>query len=112
MAATTYAVTAPLLIIKDQAGRNHHTYFGSIVHYLNAEQKAHFLRLGLVKEIHTIIEADEFSQLEAPVAAILEKPKKVSPKADWVNFGVAKGNDRAELESLTKEELVDLLDEF
>jgi hypothetical protein len=110
--ATTYAVTAPLLIIKDQAGKNHHTYFGGIVHYLNDEQKAHFLRLGLVKELHTIIDAEEFSQLEAPVAALAEKPKKVAAKEEWVKFGISKGNARGELESLTKEELVDLLDEF
>jgi cytochrome c oxidase cbb3-type subunit II len=52
--------TVPLLVVKDETGRLHHHYnqaisgsvsYGSIIPYLNNEQREHFLRLGLVEEI-------------------------------------------------------------
>lgn len=46
-----YRVICPLVIAKDQAGRLHHAYKGSVLGWLNDEQREHFLRKGLVEEI-------------------------------------------------------------
>ena len=106
--ATKFLVTAPLVIARAQDGKMHHAYYGTVLHFLDDEQREHFLRKGLVEEIKPGYPAEQ----PAPLDALLDKPKKVAPKEEWVNFGVSKGNDRAELESLTKDELVDLLSDF
>ncbi len=38
----------------------------------------------------------------------VEQPKPYASKAEWVDFAVIKGADRAEAEELTKPELIDL----
>jgi len=110
-----YKVTAPLVVVKDQAGRLRHTYFGAIVPWLNDEQRDHFLRLGLVEKIEPaaaetvpapVAEGTAAAEGTVPASA---KPVKVAPKEAWVDYGVANGHDRAELEALNKPDLVDLL---
>ncbi|WP_136245913.1 hypothetical protein [Mycobacterium intracellulare] len=46
-----YRVICPLVIAKDQTGKLHHAYRGSLLAWLNAEQREHFLRLGLIEEL-------------------------------------------------------------
>lgn len=46
-----YRVVCPLVIAKDQAGKLHHAYKGSMLAWLNDEQREHFLRKGLVEEL-------------------------------------------------------------
>lgn len=106
--ATGYRVVAPLVIAKDQTGRLHHCYRGAWIPWLDDVQRGHFLRHGLVEELGS---PDAAPALD-PMDALVEKPKKVAPKEDWVRFGVSKGNSQAELEALTKDELVDLLGDF
>lgn len=48
-----YRVVAPLVIAKDQTGKLHHAYRGSLLAWLNDEQRAHFLRKGLVEELNS-----------------------------------------------------------
>ncbi len=103
-----FTVTAPLVVARDGAGRLHHAYRGSFLPYLNDTQREHFLRHGLVQEIDSPEDAPDV----APLDVLATKPKRVSPKEEWVSFGVSKGNDRGELEALTKDELVDLLGDF
>lgn len=109
-----YTVTAPLVVVKDQNDRNHHVYRGGYVPWLNDEQKAHFTRLNLVEEIKPGNHPApmEFDAGSPPVDALMEKPKKTAPKGDWVQFGISKGNSAAELEAMSKEDLIELLDEF
>lgn len=101
-----YKVTAALVVAKDQAGRLHHSYQGSTLHYLNDEQREHFLRHGLVEEI----------DLAAPVAAGApaveshhDKPARTAPHKAWVDFAVSQGKSRSDHESKSKQELIDLL---
>lgn len=108
MSAAGYQVTAPLVIAKDQTGKLHHAYRGTWLPWLDEAQRAHFLRHGLVEELDSPEAAAEI----APLDALMEKPKKVAPKEEWVRFGVSKGNSQAELEALSKDELVDLLGDF
>lgn len=105
-----YAVKAPLVVAKDQTGRNFHFYAGSWIPWLNDEQRAHFLRLGLVEEVRAQAQSDAVAD-DAPATDTGEakKPPKVAAKAAWVEWGVSQGHDRAELEALEKQELVDLL---
>ncbi|CQD03762.1 hypothetical protein BN000_00642 [Mycobacterium europaeum] len=103
-----YRVVAPLVVAKDQTGKLHHCYRGAWIPWLSDEQRAHFLRHGLVEQLDSPDAGPEI----APLDALIEKPKKVAPKEEWVRFGVSKGNSAAELEALTKDELVDLLGDF
>ncbi|UXA06582.1 hypothetical protein KXD96_27980 (plasmid) [Mycobacterium sp. SMC-2] len=87
----------PLVPAKDQQGHiRYHYQHNPIIPWLNDEQREHFLRLGLVEEI---VE-------DAKPGA---KPNKTAPQDKWVDYGVTQGHDRAELEALSKPELVDLL---
>ena len=43
-----------------------------------------------------------------PEPVLVEIPKPYASKAEWVDFAVAKGADRAEADELTKPELIDL----
>lgn len=49
-----WKVVAPLVIAKDQTGKLHHAYCGSLLGWLNDEQREHFLRRGLVEEIPAV----------------------------------------------------------
>lgn len=106
--AAGFRVIAPLVIAKDQTGKLHHCYRGTWIPWLDDVQRRHFLSLGLVEELASPDAAPPPPTLDA----LVEKPKKVAPKEEWVKFGVSKGNSAAELEALTKDELVDLLGDF
>jgi hypothetical protein len=64
----------PLVIAKDRDGKLHHYYnqpiggsilYGSCIPWLNAEQRDHFLRIGLVEEIEEELEARTSECVEA-----------------------------------------------
>jgi hypothetical protein len=102
-----YTVTAPYLqLIADQEGRMYDARRGDRLAWLNDQQRDHFLALGLVTE-----DTGSASELapgpEWP--AFLDRPAESDPKEHWVRFGVAKGNEPRELQSLDKEDLIDLL---
>lgn len=103
-----YRVIAPLLIIKDEAGRNHHTYHGGVAHYLNDEQKAHFLRLGLVEEVGVEAKPDPVEHDESKPAP-KGKPAKAASEAAWVDYAVSQGFSREEAEAKSKQELIEAL---
>lgn len=46
-----YRVLCPLVIAKDQTGKLHHAYRGSMLAWLNDEQRTHFLNKGLIEEL-------------------------------------------------------------
>lgn len=98
-----YRVTAPLLVVKDQSGRNHHTYHGATIHYLNDEQRNHFLRLNLIEEL------EEETPATPDEATVSGKPPRVASKDQWVNYAVSQGLSREEAEAKSKQELIDAL---
>jgi hypothetical protein len=61
-----YRVTSPLVVAKGLDGLNRHCYRGDLLSYLNPEQEAHFLRLGLVERI----DADP----QEPIVAAADAP--------------------------------------
>ncbi|SIC56369.1 Uncharacterised protein [Mycobacteroides abscessus subsp. abscessus] len=101
-----YLVTAPLVIVKDQVGKLHHTYHGATIPWLSDEQRDHLLGLGMIQEDGT-----------APVAAVADqgavetvaKPLSLAPTEDWIKYGVSQGHNEAELKGLEKPELIELL---
>ena len=46
-----WKVTAPLVIARDQQGKLHHAYRGSMLGWLSEDQSQHFLRHGLVERV-------------------------------------------------------------
>ncbi|EID12939.1 hypothetical protein MXEN_12051 [Mycobacterium xenopi RIVM700367] len=103
-----YRVIAPLVVAKDQTGRNHHVYAGGWLPWLDDEQRAHFLAHGLVEEVDTPATVASPGS-EQPEPDEPKKPPRVAPKETWVEYGVAQNHDRRALEALSKQELVDLL---
>lgn len=94
----SYQVVAPLVIAKDQEGRLHHVYEGGIISWLSDEQAEHFVDSGLVVEVGSSGEAED------------GPPAKSASKAEWVEYAVADGYDRAEVEEMTKAEIQALFD--
>lgn len=89
-----FTVTAPLVLAKDEDGHTHHVYQGGVIEWLSDEQEAHFLAEGLVEK----------------AGSSGGKPAKTAPKADWIEYAVADGYDRDEVEAMTKADLVALFD--
>lgn len=98
----------PLVPAKDQQGHiRYHYQHNPIIPWLGDEQREHFLRNGLVEEI---VDAPAAPRSDAGEDAKPgAKPNKTAPQDKWVDYGVTQGHDRAELEALSKPELVDLL---
>lgn len=92
----SYQVVAPLVIAKDQDGRPHHVYQNGVIQWLSDEQAEHFLSTGLVVE---------FGSAEVDADAEDDRPAKSAAKAEWVEFAVAKGYNRDEVEALSKAEI-------
>jgi hypothetical protein len=63
--APRYRVTAPLVIAKDQGGRLHYCYQGTLLGWLNDEQRGHFLRKGLIEEIGDRAAVPEIPSVDA-----------------------------------------------
>lgn len=98
----TYRVTAPLVLARDKEGKVHHVYQNGVINWLPEDQKAHFLDVGLVEEVGADGSADNDDDGS--------KPKKAAPKADWVEFAVADGYDRDEVEAMSKSDIQALFD--
>lgn len=102
-----YRIKAPLLFVKDQNGRLHQIYHNGWVPWLNEEQRKHFLRHGLVEEVDA--PPADIPAASTPEQTPVERPLKTAPKEAWVDYGVSAGTARAELEALSKQELLELL---
>lgn len=100
----TYKVIAPLVIVKDDKGAQHHLYEGAVV-FSNADPDhlEQLLDSGMVEEFE--VPAEPEPEPDAPPVP-LEEPKKSASKADWVEYAVSKGADRAEAEAANRDDLV------
>lgn len=82
-----FRVTAALVIAKDQAGRLHHAYQGSLLGWLSEQQEQHFLSHGLVERIEDSADVVKLpaSETIADCVAVLNdlgvEPKAGAPTA-------------------------------
>ena len=96
----SYLVTAPCVIAKDQEGKNHHRYEGDVIAWLSDDQADHFIEAGLVEKTDKGVGGSEPAD-DGP-------PPKTAPKAKWVDYAVASGYDRDEVEEMTKADIQEL----
>ena len=95
----SYLVTAPCVIAKDQEGKNQHRYEGDVIAWLSDEQAEHFLDAGLVEKTDAGVGGSDPVEPEGDDDG---RPAKSASKAEWVEFAVASGYDRTEVEEMTK----------
>ena len=85
-----FRVTAALVIAKDQAGRLHHCYQGSLLGWLSDQQAQHFLSHNLIERIEDSADVAVLPSAEAiancveALAQIGVEPKAGAPKARTV----------------------------
>ncbi|GFG72697.1 hypothetical protein [Mycobacterium botniense] len=84
-----YRVIAPLVVAKDQTGRNHHVYAGGWLPWLDDEQRAHFLAHGLVEEVDTPATVASPGS-EQPEPDEPKKPPRVAPRRRGLNMASPK----------------------
>jgi hypothetical protein len=103
----SYRVIASLAIATDQGGHHRNYYHGAVIPWLSEAQAKHLVSHKLVEKMPEPVPAPA-----APVPAghhPAGKPAKIASKEAWVEYGVSKGQNRAELESLSKQDLIELL---
>ncbi len=97
----TYQVVGPLVIAKDRDRRPYHVYQGGIIQWLSDEQAKHFLDTGLVVKL-----GDSEPAAEAPEPVDEDSPPaKSAAKSEWVDYAVAQGYDRDEVEPMSKADI-------
>lgn len=103
-----YRVSAPLVLVRDEEGRTHHCYEGSVVDVVDAAHAHYLLGSGMVRSVeapdHVV---DARTNVSDPDGAA--RPPHVAAKALWIDYAVMQGFDRAEAESMTKDQLVTTL---
>jgi hypothetical protein len=106
-----YRVSAPLVLVRDEEGRTHHCYEGSVVDVVDSGHAYYLLKSGMVSDVnapepsHAVDTHTTVSDPDQRVA----RPPHVAAKAVWVDYAVVQGFDRVEAESMTKEQLVTTL---
>jgi hypothetical protein len=91
-------VTAPLVIVKDDAGHDLYLYENAPVP-ANADA-------GDVKRLKAEGMLGDAEQT-APGGEADGPPAKSAPKSDWVDYAVAQGADPDEADGSTKDQLID-----
>ena len=91
------AVTAPVVVVRDESGAQHYFYEGAVLPAgLDGDHVKLLLDDGLVGEVEASAEDAEVSG----------PPAKAAPKADWEAYARSQGATDADLEGQTKEDLV------
>lgn len=98
-------MTAPCVVARDQDGRLHHVYEGGVIQWLDDEQAKHFLDSDLVEKTDKGVGGSD-PEPEADDGP----PAKSAAKAEWVDFAVADGYDRDEVEAMNKADIQALFD--
>lgn len=91
----SYVVTAPLVLARDKVGHVHHVYQGGVIDWLPEDQAKHFVDCGLVEKRGG---SDDSSDSDGA-------PAKSAAKSEWVEYAVAQGYDRDEVEALNKADI-------
>ncbi|SBS73783.1 Gp7 [uncultured Mycobacterium sp.] len=90
----SYVVKAPLVLARDKGGHVHHVYEGGVIDWLPEDQAKHFVDTGLVEKSGGAEDSEDEGQ-----------PAKSAPKSEWVDFAVAAGYDREEVEAMNKADI-------
>lgn len=109
-----YRVNAPLVLVRDEAGKTHHCYFGSVVDFVDADHAAYLLETGMLVADDTPSGAAKSVPVRAEDAGVndsdpvvdLPRPPHVAAKALWIDYAVSQGFGRDEAEAMTKENLI------
>lgn len=105
-------VLAPCVILENEEGSRREAYQGAVVE-VQPKQVDHLLALGFVAKVGTpeaVIPVAEDVGDPDVAATSDDPPKKTAPKADWVDYAVADGYDRDEIEAMSKADIVALFD--
>lgn len=110
----SYRVLAPLVLVRDEAGRTHHMYEGAVVDFIDADHATYLCDNGMLAGDTPSVGADDGGKVVAEVndgdpGVDLPRPPHVAAKARWVDFAVDQGFAREEAESMTKEKLISAL---
>ena len=113
----SYRVVAPLVLVRDERGRTHHAYEGSVVEVVDADHAAYLVAEGMLRPESgqpTVVAADDEvggdGGVEAaggdPAGGLPSRPPHVAAKARWVDYAVTQGFDRVEAEGMSKQALI------
>lgn len=115
-------VVAPLVLVRDELGRTHHAYEGSVVD-INVNHATYLLAEGMVVasdedspnvSADPVVDVDDGAEVGAgdpgaDLPSSVSKPQHVAPKARWVDYAVSQGFNRDEAESMSKAALIESL---
>lgn len=90
----SYVVTAPLVIARDETGRQHHLYAGAVL-----SDNVDPAQLKQLIESDMVAEATADEPTDGP-------PAKSASKGDWEAYARSQGATDDDLEGKTKDELV------
>lgn len=99
MSSGRYVLLASVFYQRQEDGRRKRFTKGDEVE-LSDDKAARLLKAGAVAPVEKAK-----PKVEEP-ADTDERPKQVAPKADWVDWAVSQGADRAEAEEMTKADLI------
>jgi hypothetical protein len=101
-----YRVSAPLVLVRDEEGRTHHCYEGSVVDVVDTAHAHYLLGSGMVRSVEAPEHAVDTHTTVSDPDERGARPPHVAAKALWIDYAVLQGFDRSEAESMTKEQLV------
>lgn len=94
----SYAVTAPLVIVRDAAGAMQYHYQGAVLpDYVSSDDLKRLADEGLI--IRTEVPAD------APVLPIDQRPTKNASLEAWSEYAITQGATVEELDGLSRDEI-------
>lgn len=110
----SYRVTAPLVLVRDEDGKTHHLYEGTVVDFIDAGHAAYLLEQGMLAADGTSSGAASSAEARTVDAEVNDsdpdvdspRPPHVAAKAKWVDYAVDQGFDRDEAEAMSKEKLI------
>ncbi|GAS92684.1 hypothetical protein [Mycolicibacterium brisbanense] len=108
-----YLAVSALVLVKvpdNGSYRVDYHYAGSVISHLDDEQRERLVREGHVREIAApaVAASSEPTGDETP-APVVDRPAQTAPLDAWQAYAISKGHTQAELDGLTKQDIVTLL---
>ncbi|MGN0126071.1 MAG: hypothetical protein ACI38R_22745 [Rhodococcus sp. (in: high G+C Gram-positive bacteria)] len=103
---TAAEVTAPLVLVKNQAGEIGYHYRGSVIPWLAPEDLSRLEADGMVRALDVTLAPEPAAVATGDGTQYVPRPAKAHAKELWVDYAVSKGWDRAHAESMRKNDLV------
>jgi hypothetical protein len=73
---------------------------------MSDQMAAEFVAQSLAEYVDSVQLEQEREEQQAEAIAVLEQPKTIAPKKDWVSWAVAHGADEEEATAQTKNQLM------